>query len=63
MVPPRVKIGNWYEETVLWETKKALGLDPTSDRDQGADEVMKDCRINPRDMYHSTNREYGIPLD
>ena len=63
MHPPRVKIGNWFEETALWESKEALGLDLTSDKDISAGETLKDVRIDPRDNYCSSNREYGIPID
>ena len=40
-----------------------MGLDPTKDVDISAAACLKDITKNERDYFHSTNREYGVPLN
>lgn len=52
-----MKIGNWVEEQILYEYRKKYNL-PYEEENTAT--ALKDFRVDNRDLYHSSNREYGL---
>lgn len=53
---PRVRIGNWVEETAQWEMEQELKI---SGKPRTAANTIEDLSVVKKDMYHTTNSEYG----